>query len=326
MQQAIYHTPGHPGYVLKLAETTRTDIGMDQVRVDVLAAPIHNSDLLQVQGIYGNSPALPAVPGGEGVGRVVELGANVTILEVGQTVLLSGTGTWATEVIVTAQNCIVMPEGLDLDQLSMLVANPASALLMLSNFVELKKGDWIVQSAANSAVGSLIIQLAKLRGIKTVNIVRRDNVVADLKSLGGDVVLVDGENLLERVQNATNDAPIRLALDAVGGATFSRLISLLTRGGTMVSYATTDMAAVAVLPMDLIFKGINLHGFWLTQWFKIATREQKTKLFNELVDYVASGSLFTKIDSVFPLSQLDQAVTRAMEDGRNGKVILHPQS
>ncbi|MFT6657050.1 zinc-dependent alcohol dehydrogenase family protein [Maritalea sp.] len=326
MLKAIYEETGSPLDVLKLVDTDIAELNAGDVRVDVLATPIHNADLLQMQGQYGISPQFPATPGSEGVGRIVEIGAGISHLEVGQTVLITGTSTWAKQIVAPAQNLIPMPEGVDADQISMLVVNPASALLMLNDYVDLQAGDWIIQNSSNSAVGSLVIQLAKLRGIKTVNIVRRAEVVGDLEALGADVVLVDGPELEKQVAAATNGEPIRLGLDSIGGASFAKLVSMLAPSAKMVVYSSMDGAPVSVPPMDMIFKGISFHGFWLAQWFKTATQEDMQKLFGELVGHVANGNIHMKIDSAFPLTQLEQAVARAMETGRNGKVILRPQS
>ncbi len=277
MLNAIYEETGNPVHVLKLVETQSVELNAQEVRVEVLATPIHNADLLQMQGLYGTSPQFPATPGSEGVGRVVETGANITHLEVGQTVLITGANTWAKQIVVPAQNLVPMPEGINTDQVSMLVVNPASALLMLTSYVELKPGDWIIQNSSNSAVGSLVIQLAKLKGIKTINIVRRAEVVEELEALGADVVLVDGPELEQQISAATNGSPIRLGLDSIGGTSFAKIVSVLSPSAKMVVYSSVDGAPVSVQPTDMLFKDISFHGFWLAQWFKTATPEKNAK-------------------------------------------------
>lgn len=161
---------GQPADVLKLKSVGDRAPGAGEARVKVLAAPIHPANLLQIAGQYAAAPELPSVPGGEGVGEIVQLGAGVEHLQVGQTVLLAGVGgTWRDEIVAPATGFIPAPPG-DVEQLSMLAVNPMTAHLMLQDFADLDAGDWVIQSAANSAVGELVIQLAALRGINTVNI------------------------------------------------------------------------------------------------------------------------------------------------------------
>ena len=229
MKQVIYETFGNPADVLKVVETPDAPLGEGQVRVQVLRAPINPSDLIQVSGNYGVKPPLPAIAGNEGLGRIVEGPGE------GQLVLLSaGQGTWVSETVCDPRHLVPLPEG-DLDQLSMLLVNPATAALLLSDYVDLKEGDWVIQSAANSAVGGYLVQLAKAKGINVACVVRRESAVAGLKELGADVVLVDNPDLARDVKAATG-AKMKLAVDAVAGKTAGRLADTLEPGGTLVNY------------------------------------------------------------------------------------------
>ncbi len=323
MKSVNYTQCGDPTEVLELVETPPRPPAPGEARVDVLSSPIHNADLLQVQGLYGRSPSLPATPGGEAVGRVVELGEGVTHLAVGMTVFITTGSTWAQQVTAPAAGLIPLPDG-DLDQLAMLVSSPATAHLLLERYGDLQEGDWLIQSAANSAVGSAVVQLAKARGLRTVNIVRREEVVAGLQALGADVVLVGSDDLVARVQAATGGAPVRLALDAIGGEVFTGLVDVLASGGTLVTYSQVKPGSAAVTPGDLIFRQITVTGFWLSQWFTDATPAEKQALFAQLVPLVTRGALRMAVDSTYTLDQLTEAVRRSMGGRRNGKVLLHP--
>lgn len=323
MKAITYNQMGDPADVLRVVEASPRRPGPGEVRVEVLSAPIHNADVLKVMGLYGRSPALPATPGGEGVGRVVEVGEGVTRLAEGATVFISTGATWAQQVTGPAAAFVPLPPG-DLDQLDMLVSSPATAHLLLSDFADLSEGDWVVQTAANSAVGASVIQLAKARGLRTVNVVRRAEVAPDLEKLGADVVLVGTDDLAARVAEATGGAPVRLALDAVGGPGFARLVDALAMGGTLVSYSQVVPEPAAIAPADLIFKQITVKGFWLSQWFTEASDADKQALFGQLVPLVASGRLTLAVDSIYTLDRITEAVARAMGGRRNGKVMLHP--
>ena len=197
---------------------------------------------------------------------------------------------------------------------------------VLITFSNLKEGDWIIQSAANSAVGEMVIQLAALRGIKTINVVRRENLLANLKSLGGTVALVDGPDLADRVREATNDASIKLALDCVGGETFERLIECLGHGASIVSYGSLSGQRPRLDVGRLVANDIFVRGFWLLKWYGGSSQEEQQEAFGKLIPLISSSQIKTKVDSRYPLEKISEAVTRAAESGRNGKVILTPNS
>jgi trans-2-enoyl-CoA reductase len=320
---------GDPAEVLEVKEGSSRLLEKGEVRVEVLAAPIHPSNLLQIAGNYLTDAVLPSTPGSEGVGRVIETSPEVKILNKGQLVLLGGMGTWLEEIIVPAVSLIPLPDLGEpsmavIEQLSMTSINPLTALLMLNSYVDLKQGDWVVQSASNSAVGGYLIQLAKQRGIKTVNVVRRDGLAPELMSKGADVVLIDGPDLAAKIATATNNVSVVLAIDAVGGETFSRLATSLGEGGTIVSYGLLS-GKLPTLNIGLsIGKDLRTRGFWLTKWYKTAEMAEKQAAFGQIIPLIANGSLTADIDSRFTIDEIKQAVTRADQRGRNGKVLLVP--
>ena len=326
MWQAVYDTRGDaPHTRIRCVERDTPTPGADEVLLEMLAAPINPSDVLTITGQYGALPLLPAVGGNEGVARVAQRGADVRRLAVGDLVLMPvGAGTWRSHAVARADALLPLPAGGDPLQLAMLTVNPPTASLLLSEFVTLAPGDWVVQNAANSAVGEYLIQLARARGIRTVNVVRRDAMVPVLEALGGDVVLVDGPDLPERVAAATQGAKVRLAFDAVGGTATDRLARSVTIGGTVVNYGAMSGEACKVAPGSFVFRDVTLRGFWLAFWFRHATGEQQRALYGELAQRVAAGTLAARVDRTFPLAQIQDAVAYAAAGGRNGKVLLVP--
>lgn len=218
MLKAQYRHRGPvPQDVIEAVSFEAPELQEGEVLLEMIAAPINPSDVLTLTGEYGMLPPLPAIGGNEGVAKVVKHGGNVTAPEIGQTILLPiGIGTWATHIVAKAKTLIPLPNEADPIQLSMITINPPTASLMLSEFVDLEAGDWVIQNAANSGVGSYLIALAKLRGLKTVNVVRRESLVEPLLAAGADVVLVDGfidgQSLAQRVAQATDNAVIKLVL------------------------------------------------------------------------------------------------------------------
>ncbi len=326
MIRAQYEQRGPvPQDVIAPVEMPIPDLKPGQVLVEVLAAPINPSDVLTLTGEYGMLPPLPAIGGAEGVGRVAKVADDVTTLPVGQTVLLPvSCGTWSTHLVLPAAKLIPLPNEADPQQLSMLTVNPPTASLMLSEFVKLEPGEWVIQNVANSGVGSYLIQLANIRGWKTVNIVRRQTVVDSVKALGGDVVLVDGPGLAKRVKEATGGADIRLGIDAVGGSATDRLASCLVNGGTLVNYGMMGGEACQVSPKNFVFNDITLRGFWLAKWFKLASREQQMALYGELTKLIAQGKLHARVAQTFDVKDIKAAVAAAVAGERDGKILVVP--
>jgi len=326
MQQAVYDTRGaDPHTRIRCIERDTPAPGAGEVLIEMIAAPINPSDVLTITGQYGALPPLPAIGGNEGVGRVAALGDGVTGLAVGTRVLMPvAAGSWVSHTLAKAATLMPLPAEGDALQLAMLTVNPPTAALLLSEFVELQAGDWVIQNAANSAVGEYVIQLAKARGLHTVSVVRRQEMVPVLEALGGDVVLVDGPDLAARVAAATNGAKVRLALDAVGGSATDRLAQSVAVSATVVNYGAMSGEACKVAPGSFVFRNVTLRGFWLAFWFRQATVAQQMALYGDLAQRIARGELSARVQRTFPLAQVQDAVALAASGGRDGKVLLVP--
>ena len=328
MQRAQYTQRGPvPQASIECVEFPDPVLAEGQVLVQVLAAPINPSDVLTLTGQYGTLPPLPAIGGNEGVGKVVAHGPGVSTPAIGQTVLLPrGVGTWATHVVGEARRLMPLPNEANPLQLAMMVVNPPTASLMLSEFVDLQPGEWVLQNAANSGVGEYLVQLARLRGFKTVNVVRRESAVAAVRSAGGDVVLVDGPDLDQRVAKGTGQAPIRLAIDAIGGQATNRLAGCVAEGGTLVNYGMMSGEDCCVSPRSFIFRDVTLRGFWLALWFRRATPAQQMAMFGEIGKLIATGQLKTRIQATYDVAQIKQAVAAAAAGEREGKILIVPKA
>ena len=320
MKQVLYRNFGNPADVLEVKESDASMLAAGQARIKVLRAPINPSDVAQIAGQYGVKPNLPAVSGLEGLGRVVEVNGNG--VDEGQLVLLPSVGTWTTEMVGAIDQLVPLPEA-DLDQLSMLRVNPATAYLLLTEFVELKPGDWVILSAANSAVGSYILQLAKARGVNLVCVVRRESAVAALKQAGAEIVLVDGVDLAKQVRKATG-TEMTLALDAVAGDTFGRLAETLKEAGTIVLYGGMSNQPASVEVAPILFRDVRVRGFWLLPWLLKTSKKEQTRVYGELTMAVAAGILHAPVEKHFLLDEITEAITYTMAGERKGKVLLAP--
>jgi len=291
--------------------------GPNQVLIGIEFSPVNPSDLLVARGIYAVRPALPSVIGNEGVGRVLAVGPGVKNVKVGDRVLAPlSSFTWRERMLTSADGLFALPPDADPQQLSMLAINPPTAALLLSEYVDLKPGEWVVQNSANSAVGRWVIAFAKARGLKTVNIVRRPELVAELKAIGGDVVVVDSPDVSKEIKAAIGKAEIRLALDGVSGPASGVLASTLSPHGTLVSYAAMSSKPISISPLDVIFKPLTVRGFWLGH---PETAAKSAPTIAQAAEMIASGRVRIPVAATYPLSSIKEAVAHAV---RGGKILL----
>ncbi len=298
--------------------------GDEEVVVEIEASPINPADLLTIEGRYPGPSELPARLGIEGVGRVVAVGGGVTALAVGDRVISLPRANWAERIRIKAAHAIKVPEDGDVLQLAMLKANPPSAMLMLRDYVELKPGDWVLQNAGNSAVGGHVIRLAKARGLRSVNLVRRASLIDRLKADGADLVLIDGEDLGARVAADSGGAEIRLALDAIGGEATLRLADCLADGGTIVNYGYLSGRPCMLSPDHAIVHGLTLTGFWLRRGFEKMSQAEIREMYQELSRMLSDGSLRVPVEATYGIEDIAEAVAHAGREGRDGKILLTP--
>src|SRR5438132_14337526 len=204
---AVYERHGNPADVLRVESRPWPTPAPDEVLVQMRAAPINPADLKQIEGKYPVRPELPATPGFEGAGVVVNAGGNASTIPAGTLVIMPhNLGTWREAVAVKAIELVAVPPEIDPVHAAMLKINPMTAWRLLHDYVDLKKGDWLIQNAANSAAGRAVIQIAHDLGYNSVNVVRRGELPDDARPDGGDVGLVDGENLRDEAKDAATGA------------------------------------------------------------------------------------------------------------------------
>lgn len=323
MRQIRFLKTGSPAEVVECIEVEEPWISStDDVLVSIDLFPINPADLLTLQGFYPRVDSDAPTLGVEALGTVQAVGLDVTDLEPGDRVILLSGDNWVEKKVVKSSEAIRVPDGADRYRLATLKVNPATAALLLERFTELEPGDWIVQNAANSAVGRAVIQMAAARGLKTMNLVRRIDVAAELETLGGDVVMIEGEATLDRVLTATYGRAPRLALDGVGGASTDRLAACLEPGGTLVVYGAMSGEALTLNPGSLVFQDIHVRGFWLTRYLATAPRSEVVRLYDRVRDVLFRTPASQKVAALYPASEIKAAVTRAAGAESGSKVFV----
>jgi len=325
MKQARLERYGNPEDGVRCAEVDDVGApGPGEVVFDVLAFPINPADISMCRGTYRLRPALPATPGAEGVGRVTAVGAGVTHVQAGDLVINLQRENWAQRRRVKGDDVIAVPPDIDLLQGAMLRINPPTALLLLTDLIELKPGDWVIQNVANSAVGRLVISLAKARGIKTMNVVRRESLFAELTALGADACVVDGPELAEMVKEKAGGGAIRLGLDAVSGRATARLSACVGEGGAVCNYGSMSGEDPVMSRASLIGNGQKLVGFILGRALATRTLAQVRAIYADLGQQVAKGTLSAPVEKVYPIEDIKTALVHAQRAERTGKILVAP--
>lgn len=325
MRSVIHTVFGEPAEVLSIGEASVPQPGPGEVLIRTILTPIHNHDLWTVRGRYGYKPDLPAIGGSEAVGTVEALGEGVSNVSIGQRVAVAGVhGSWAEFFRAPAASLVPLPEAIGNEAAAQLIAMPFSAISLLE-FLEVQSGDWIVQNAANGAVGRMVAMLGAARGIHVINLVRRDAGVAELAALGiGNAISTAQQDWQDQVKAMTGGAPIRAAVDSVGGRMSGDLLALLAENGLLVSFGTMTGEPMQISSGDLIFKQAVVKGFWGSKVSAAMTPETKRRLFGELLRLAASGELTLPVEAVFGFEAITDAVNASLAPGKTGKVLLKP--
>ena len=331
MQAVVFEETGEPADVLSCQEKPLPIPARGEVRVRMLCSPINPSDLMYIRGRYGIQPHLPATPGFEGVGIVEASGGGLLgMLYKGKRVVVlnKDTGNWAEQTVVPARQAVPIPDDLPVEQAAMFFVNPATSYVMTQEVLRVPQGAWLLQTAAGSALGKMIIRLGKVYGFKTLNVVRRSDQVEELKALGGDAVICfdgkpDGrEEFLKQVADTTGKNGLSYAIDPVGGETGSAAAAALTDNGRLLIYGSLSNEPISLSSRQFISHNIRVEGFWLSRFMQEQNLIGKLKLVKKITRLMQNDVLQAEVGNIFELAQIKEAVRESEASGKGGKVLL----
>lgn len=326
MKAAVFDRFGEPSEVVQIKDLPTPEPGPNQVRVRMIASPVNPSDLLYTRGKYSIIPNPPASPGFEGVGVVEKAGPGlIGKALVGRRVaVINGEGgNWAEFAVVPAFQAIPVPGGIADEQVASFFVNPATVLAMVRHELGVPKGEWLLQSAANSELGKMIIRLGRKDGFKTLNVVRRHESSAELRELGADAVIVTEDGPIpDQVRRITGTDGVRFALDPVGGDIGTGIFESLGPSGTLLAYGSLSGQPIRIDTRLMISGGRVLRGFWLGHFMRKRSKAAAVPLFVQVGRLIKEGTLATTLGPSFPLDQVAEAVQAAEQPGKAGKVLL----
>jgi len=304
-------------------EVPRPSKGEVLVKMD--SAPINPSDLALIKGGYLERN-YPFTPGLEGSGIVVMSGGGILAgMRKGSWVACSpkpgGDGTWAEFMLTSAMHTAPLPKGVSMEQGSMMLVNPMTTMAFVL-MARKEKHQALVNNAAASSLGKMLIRMCQLQNIPLINIVRRENQVEELKKLGATYVLNSSKSSFEsELKELARQKSATLFLDAISGRQTSLLLRTAPSGSKVVTYARLSGEDIQADPTELINQGKKIEGFQLGSWL------QKQKLLFKLnfiskVKRLLEKELSSNIRRTHPMAEVDKALAEYQNNMSEGKILL----
>ncbi|MCS6967014.1 MAG: zinc-dependent alcohol dehydrogenase family protein [Cytophagales bacterium] len=321
MKALVFEQVGHPKEVLQIKELPKPEVGSGKVLIKLIASPINPSDLMFIRGLYGIQAQLPAIAGFEGYGIIEAVGQGVG-LPVGSPAAFVNLGTWAEYVAVPAHNVMPLPATIPFEVGAQIFVNPFTAWAMLYES-GLQAEEWLLLTGGSSTFAQLVIQMASRKGINVICAVRREGYEDFLLGLGAKAVInTEKESLPEQVTSITKGAMVDCCFDATGGTVASLALRSLKNKGKMIVYGMMSLKETPVNNGLLIFKGLTIRGFWLSQWMSETAPSLRQQAAYEIITSFQSGMLKVQVTGTFPLEQVNQAIEAFEREGRSGKILL----
>lgn len=332
MKALVFREIGEPAKVLRLEEIDEVRPAPDEVLLQMLYSPVNPSDLHMVRGRYGYQPGLPASPGAEGVGIILEIGTNVTTVHAGDRVICIGTwNLWRERAICKASHVVPVPMAITDEAAATSYQNPLTAWALTQSVHQLRAGQWLLQTAAASSVGTLVLQLSKIYGFRTINVIYRRAQAKIIEGLGGEeVVCTEDQDLRSRLQEITGGNGIEYAIDCVGGEVGGEIVrnlapaGMLVQFGALSSHRQTDPAKymMPVFSPKLIYSAATVRGWWIPRWLETQPIGSVRNILTDLLTMIAEAHLTLPQTTSISLGNFQQAIVMADGGSSEGKKPL----
>ena len=300
----------------------------NEVLIKMEAAPCNPSDIAFIRGAYNVRKSLPAVPGFEGSGIVVDSGKDVKNFvgkRISSFTQADSDGTWAEYFISQAEDCLILKDELDFEQAASLSINPFTAFGLIELAVQ-KSCRAIIQNAGGGQIAEFVRIMARINGLEVINIVRKDEHVNSLNAKGASYVLNSTkEDFKEELNKLSHQLKAGIAFDAVGGEQTGILLAALPLHSDVVLYGGLAGGFVsAIEPFDIIFRDKRLYGFNLTEWKQKKSKQEFDTISNHIQDLMITGKLRSKIQASFKLDDAVNGIRTYIKSMSDGKILFKP--
>lgn len=354
MKALVFEKYGKAKDVLELRDIPEREPEAGEVKVKILLSPMNPSDVYNtIEGTYSDAvgktiwnhgrephqytidpegnkviPSLPHIPGLEAVGTVVKAGKGLRgRMLLGKRVVVVGAakGNWQQYNVVLANQALPVGKKLTDEQASTFFVNPVTAYLMLVKVLKCRKGEVLMQSAANSELGKMVIRLCKELGVETINLIRNNEQAAHLKSIGANHIIdITKDDLKAQVHKITGGKGVPYALDPIGGQLASDMVQCLGLKGRMLVYGTLTRDPIVFSPRDLMTPLTRIDGFFLPNYLERKSMLQKLMIIKKVERLVQKGILQSEVGPIFPIDSYTEALAAVNQPGNKGKVLLRP--
>jgi NADPH:quinone reductase len=326
MKAIRIHQPGSIDR-LKYEDVEPPSPDKDGVLIKVISASVNFADVMTRRGTYPTMPPLPAIPGVDCSGIVESVGKKVTGLRPGQPVAAIGRGCYADYMVASPVAVFPISEDIDMDEAAAIPVNYLTAYHMMHTMAAVSKGQTILAYAAAGGVGTAVIQLAKLAGVKVIGLTSSDAKAEFAKSQGYDhIINYQTANVVGRVKEITEGRGVEIILNSVAGDTFKRDFKMLAPLGQIIWFGMAAGSPQGNLAEQLgakFVKSAGLRTFMLPSIFELdpALMARSAEI---LFKYLADNRIKPHIHERLPLSEAARA-HQLLESGRvQGKLILKP--
>jgi NADPH2:quinone reductase len=323
----VFEKFGDPLNTLKLRtdlQAPRDDsLSGHQLKVKIIKSPINPSDISFIRGNYNPKARPPLVPGFEGVAVVLNMGNEVKDFKIGDRVAFFSElgGAWQETTIVHDYSCVPVSTNLPLDQAAQLTLNPMTAYGLITQLkIPHGSNEFLLQTAAGSTVGRFVIQLSKILGFKTINLVRREEQVKEIKDLGGDYVYCSSQDFPSKVLEITQGKGVKYAIDCVGGDMIQKMCECMGVGGRILDYGALSGKPNTFDSSLMLQKNLIIEGFHIR--FHLASQDGQNTV-SSVIKLFETGKLVAPTFREYDVSNFQEAIKDTITPGaHSGKILL----
>lgn len=324
MSKAIrYEQTGGPE-VMQWVEVDPGTPGAGQVKLKQHAVGLNYIDVYFRTGLYPQ--ALPGGLGMEAAGEVIELGAGVSDLRIGDRVayVANPPGAYAQERVIAADRLVRLPDGISYEDAASIMLQGLTAQYLLRRTYPVQAGQTILIHAAAGGVGLLVCQWAKALGVTVIGTVGSDEKAELARAHGCDHPIVyTRENFTERVKEITQGAGVPVVYDSIGNDTYIGSLNCLSPLGYFVSFGNASGPLPPIDSKEFASRG-SLFFTRPSLFAYIGKREDLDRGARELFDMVLSGKVQTQVRQRHALADVGLAHTELESRRTTGSTVLLP--